>query len=113
MQQQPYFINKHNDVPEILIYGYIGQWENVDSQNFVSEFKTLEASHDRINIRLNTGGGDVMESISIFNCIKNSTAEVHTFVDGLAGSMGSVIALAGHKVFISKYGQMMIHRVSG
>ena len=45
--------------------------------------------------------------------MKNSKAEINTYVDGLAASMGSVIALGGKKCFMSKMARMMTHRASG
>lgn len=109
----PYIINQNNNAAEILLYGYIGSWRDTDSKQFISDFKKLEASHEQINVRLNSGGGDVFEGITIYNTLKNSTATIHIYIDGLAASMASVIALAGSKIFMSRYAQLMIHRVSG
>lgn len=108
-----YLINQSGNTPEILLYGYIGQWKDTDSRRFISDFKKLETSNNKINVRINSGGGDVFEGITIYNTLKNSPAEINVFIDGVAASMASVIALAGSKIFISKYGQLMIHRVSG
>lgn len=108
-----YLINQSGSIPEILLYGYIGQWKDTNSKLFLSDFKKLESSNNKINVRINSGGGDVFEGITIYNALKNSSAEVNVFIDGVAASMASVIALAGKKIFISKYGQLMIHRVSG
>jgi len=108
-----YIINQSDNTAEILLYGFIGAWKDTDSKRFISDFKKLEASHDQINVRLNSGGGDVFEGITIYNTLKNSTATIHVYIDGLAASMASVIALAGSKIFMSRYAQLMIHRVSG
>jgi ATP-dependent Clp endopeptidase proteolytic subunit ClpP len=108
-----YLINKNENSAEILLYGFIGNWQNTDSKRFISDFKKLESAHEQINVRINSGGGDVFEGISIYNTLKNSTATIHIYIDGLAASMASVIALAGSKIFMSRYAQLMIHRVSG
>lgn len=108
-----YVINQSEIAAEILLYGFIGAWKDTDSKRFISDFKKLESSNNKINVRINSGGGDVFEGITIFNALKNSTSEINVFIDGVAASMASVIALAGKKIFISKYGQLMIHRVSG
>lgn len=108
-----YIINQNGNTPEILLYGYIGQWKDTDSKRFISDFKSLESSHDKINVRINSGGGDVFEGITIYNTIKNSSSEIDVYIDGVAASMASVIALAGKKIFMSRYAQLMIHRVSG
>jgi ATP-dependent Clp endopeptidase proteolytic subunit ClpP len=98
---------------EILLYGYIGNQSSDFSKNFINDFKKLEATHNQINVRINSGGGDVFEGITIYNTLKNSTATVYVYVDGIAASMASVIALGGSKIFMSKYAQLMIHKVSG
>ncbi len=96
-----------------MLYGFIGNWKDTDSKRFISDFKKLEETHNQINVRINSGGGDVFEGITIYNTLKNSSAEIHIYIDGLAASMASVIALAGSKIFMSRYAQLMIHRVSG
>jgi ATP-dependent Clp endopeptidase proteolytic subunit ClpP len=98
---------------EILLYGYIGNQSNDFSKNFINDFKKVEATNSQINVRINSGGGDVFEGITIYNTLKNSTATVHVYVDGIAASMASIIALGGSKIFMSKYAQLMIHKVSG
>lgn len=108
-----YVINQKDKTAEILLYGFIGSWKDTDSKKFITDFKQLESSHEQINVRINSGGGDVFEGITIYNTLKNSKATIHVFIDGLAASMASVIALAGKKIFMSRYAQLMIHRVSG
>lgn len=101
---------------EILIYGVIGKsyWDedSVGASEFVKEFKILEQSNDLIKIRINSPGGSVWEGLPIYNAIKQSSKAVHTYIDGIAYSMGGVIALAGSKVFIAKNGRIMIHAAS-
>ena len=108
-----YIINQSTNSAEILLYGYIGNWQNNDSKSFISDFKKLEANHNQINVRINSGGGDVFEGITIYNTLKNSSSTIHIYIDGVAASMASIIALAGNKIFMSRYAQLMIHRVSG
>ncbi len=108
-----YLINQNGNTPEILLYGYIGQWKDTDSRRFISYLKEIESSNPKINVRINSGGGDVFEGISIYNALKNSPSEINVFIDGVAASMASVIALAGKRIFMSRYAQLMIHRVSG
>ena len=108
-----YIINQTNNSAEILLYGFIGNWKDTDSNRFISDLKKLETSHKKINVRINSGGGDVFDGITIYNALKNSKAEICTYIDGVAASMASVIALAGSKIYISRYAQLMIHRVSG
>ncbi len=112
-EKQFYNIITRPDQAEILLYGYIGNLSGNDSKNFLSDFKNLEAKYNQINVRINSGGGDVFEGIAIYNSLKNSTATIHVYIDGLAASVASIIALAGNKIYMSRFAQLMIHKVSG
>ncbi|MEP7171141.1 MAG: head maturation protease, ClpP-related, partial [Bacteroidota bacterium] len=108
-----YIINQAGEIPEILLFGYIGNYEQNNSKSFVSDFKKLEAKHPVINVRINSGGGSVFDGIAIYNALKNSTSEIHIFIDGLCASIASVVAMAGKKISMSKHSQFMAHRVTG
>lgn len=104
-------VAKHNEYAEILLYGIIDNYD-VSAGDFTRELRTLEQTHDKINVRINSAGGSVFEGIAIYNAIKNSKAEVNTYIDGLAASMASIIAMAGKKVYMSKVAQLMTHKPS-
>ncbi len=106
-------IKTANPTAEILLYGSIGASSKNATNDFISQFKSLESQHKQINVRINSTGGDVFDGITIYNTIKNSQADVHIYVDGLAASMASVVALAGKKIFMSRFAQLMLHKVSG
>lgn len=97
---------------ELFLYGGIGAKDN-STADFISQFKNAESKFSQINLRINSTGGDVFDGITIYNTIKNSTSDVYIYVDGLAASMASVIALAGKKIYMSRYAQLMLHKVSG
>lgn len=97
---------------DILIYGVIGDsWfeESVTARQFIADLKALEKDHKRINVRINSPGGSVWDGLPIFNAIRNSTAEIHTYNDGLCASMAAVILLAGHTVHSADNALMMLH----
>lgn len=101
-----------NGTAEILLYGYIGM-DGVCANDFVKQLNDLvSAGNTCINVRINTKGGDVFEGLTMYNAVKNCPVPVDTYVDGLAGSMGSIVAVAGRKVYISKIGQFMTHQPS-
>ena len=66
-----------------------------------------------IDVRINSYGGEVYEGIAICNALRNSTAEINIYVDGIAASMASVIALCGKPLHMSRFARLMIHQVSG
>lgn len=63
----------------------------------------------KINVRINSYGGEVGEGLAIYNALKESKAEIVTYCDSMACSIASVIFMAGSKRIISKYGYLMIH----
>lgn len=102
----------------IFIYGVIGgfDWETFNyintSNKFVKEFNEIEKTSDVIHIRINSPGGSVYDGMPIYNAIKNSKKTIYTYVDGLAASMASLIALAGDKVYGYRNSIFMVHNVS-
>lgn len=76
--------------------------EDLDSANG----KTLE-------IHINSCGGEVFEGFAIYNAIKDYGGEVVCYVDGLAASIASVIALSGNKLVMHNASMLMIHNASG
>ncbi len=115
-QKAPYWIvNKLNDgTPEIYLYGDIYPYEDcVSASALAKELRDLERTCTKINVRINSNGGSVFEGIAIFNLLRNSRCEIDTYIDGIAASMASVIAMAGKKVYMSKYARLMTHKPSG
>ncbi|WP_404852352.1 ClpP-like prohead protease/major capsid protein fusion protein, partial [Escherichia coli] len=58
-------------------------------------------------------GGDVFEGIAIFNALKTHGASITVYVDGVAASMASVIAMVGNPVIMPENTFMMIHKPFG
>lgn len=107
--------NKAEESVDILIYGVIGDsWfeESITARQFFADFKALEKEYSRINVRINSPGGSVFDGLSIFNTIRNSTVETHTYNDGLCASMGAAILMAGKTVHAADNSLMMIHSPS-
>ena len=111
------FFNIQTDsegVCTIFLYGDIGDcYGDVQSGRVAGELMEAEKVSRRVNVRINSNGGEVYCGIAIYNAIRNSKADVHIYVDGIAASMASVIALCGKPVEMSKYARLMLHSVSG
>jgi ATP-dependent Clp protease, protease subunit len=80
----------------LLLYGEIG--DKVDGDYFAQEINFLSKQYDEIVIRINSGGGSVLQGLSIFNAMLNSPAFIVVNIDGIAASMAGVIAMAGNIV---------------
>lgn len=97
----------------ILLFGYIGEGGDVRSADIVRELLEAEKQYRTIEIRINTPGGEVHTGVAIFNALRSSKADIRIYVDGIAASMGAVVALCGRHIEASKYARFMFHGASG
>lgn len=96
-------------VATLYLYGSIGEWD-VNVMTVLGQLEAaVAAGAERVNVRIHSTGGDVYEGYAIFNTLLQSRVPVFTFVDGVAASMASVIALAGQRVHMGRASLMMIH----
>lgn len=94
----------------------LGEWQKYypedkapkDVQDFLDQLDGVS----KINVHINSGGGSVFGGIAIYNILKRYDAEITVYVEGLAASIASVIAMAGDKIIIPANAQMMIHKPS-
>ena len=103
---------KDKKYAELVLYGDIGEsfWGDgvtlLDVSNALKEFGAI----DKLDIRLNSFGGSVFEGIAIYNRIKQLKADKTVYIDGIAASIASIIALAGDKVVAGEGAHLMIHK---
>ena len=103
---------KATDTVEISIYDEIGYW-GITAKSFSKDLKALGNNLKQINLHIHSPGGDVFDGIAIYNLLKNHPANVTVYIDGLAASMASVIAMAGNEVIMPENAMMMIHKPWG
>ena len=103
---------KANDTAEISIYDEIGYW-GITAKSFSKDLKALGNNLKQNNLHIHSPGGDVFDGIAIYNLLKNHPANVTVYIDGLAASMASVIAMAGNEVIMPENAMMMIHKPWG
>lgn len=103
---------------DIYLFGEIvsdgNQWSSSDTSatDFRDELTAL-GNVQAINLHINSPGGSVFEGLAIENMLKRNPATVNVYVDGVAASIASVIAMAGNKVVMPKNAMMMIHNAIG
>jgi len=93
---------------EVVESGY--EWDDTETSasRFRDQMKTL-GDVDEINVHINSQGGSVFDGIAIYQMLVQSKAKVTVFIDGLAASIASVIAMAGDEVIIPKNAMLMVH----
>lgn len=96
---------------DIYIFGDITSWEwmesDVSSYTLARELQGLDV--ERINVYINSYGGEVAEATAIYNQLRNHKAVVRTVCDGFACSAASVIFMAGDERAMNKSSLLMIH----
>lgn len=97
----------------VLLYGEVGNWGDIKSDLIVTELLELERLYNKIEVHINSNGGDVFSGIAIHNALKASKADISIYIDGVAASIAGVIALCGKPLYMSQYARLMIHKVSG
>lgn len=96
---------------DIYIYDEIGYW-GVTARQFASSMKAL-GDLDHINLHIHSPGGDVFDGIAIYNLLNSHTASKTVYIDGLAASMASVIAMVGNPIIMPENAMMMVHKPWG
>ncbi len=109
--------NQTEEKAELYFYGDIvsssweSYWYEEDKcpQDITDFLKELESSKS-IDIFINSGGGSVHGGLAIYNLLKRHQGQKTVYVDGIAASIASVIAMAGDKIIIPSNAQFMIHK---
>ncbi len=100
---------------DVLLYGEIGGgWsgDGVEAKAFREEFDSIPKA-SAINLRIHSPGGSVFDGLAIYNTILARSKDVTAYVDGLAASAASFIAMAASRVVMPKTSRMMIHDAQG
>lgn len=95
------------------IYLYDTDIDCIGSGNLSSasirEQLTTAAGQD-IEVHISSAGGSAFDAIAIYDLLKKYEGNVTTYIDALAASAASIVAMGGQKVVMSKYALLMIHK---
>ena len=96
-----------------IVSDWWGAWQDEDQYPDAIK-KFLDAANGKdLNIHINSGGGSVFAGIAIYNMLKQYKGKKTVYIDGLAGSIASVIALVGDEIIMGTGSMMMIHKPWG
>lgn len=95
---------------EIYIFGVVVDYKSWDEDDVTAmEFiRSLKGLGD-IDLHINSPGGSVPAGNAIYNALRRHAGDVTVYVDGLAASIASVIAMAGNRVIMPDNAMLMIH----
>ena len=101
---------------DLYIYGVIVdnsefRWDESDVMpkdvlEALEQVKNLQ----QLNIYINSPGGSVFAGQAIYNILNRSKAKKTVYIDGVAASIASVIALAGDEIKVPSNAFMMVHK---
>lgn len=113
MGKRYYSLAVQGDEADVYIYGDIVSWpwfeSDVSSYSLAKEIEGLEV--DRINVYINSYGGEVAEGLAIYNALRRHKAKIKTVCDGFACSAASVVFMAGDERVMSNASLLFIHNV--
>ena len=97
----------------LSLYGDIGLSPFGDGISAEQVKTQLQNCKGPLAVYINSAGGSVFEGLAIYNQLKRYSGRVTCYVDGMAASIASVIAMAGATLVMSKASLMMIHEAHG
>ena len=93
---------------EILLFGIIGDsFDKLDAATVTAQVRSATGP---LSVRINSPGGFVMEGLAIISALRDYREKVTVYIDGLAASMASAIAMVGDEVIMAESALMMIHK---
>lgn len=94
----------------VFLFDEIGGSMGVDAKSFVDEIEAITAPV--IKLRINSPGGSVRDAVAMHSALLHHPARVLSYVDSLAASAASVVAMAGDEIVMMPGAQMMLHDAS-
>jgi ATP-dependent Clp protease protease subunit len=95
------------------IYLYDTETDCIGSGNLSSAYiqqQLSAAAGNDVDVHISSVGGSAFDAIAIYDLLKKYPGRVTTYIDALAASAASVVAMGGQQVVMSKYALLMIHK---
>lgn len=96
---------------ELMLYGTVGDdlWgDGFTARQVVTALAEVGRGNDVV-VRLNSGGGYATEGAAIYNALAAHPGHKTIYVDGVAASAASLLAMAGDQIVMRKGAVLMIH----
>lgn len=106
-------LEKLKDKAVMTIYGYVGGYWMDFRLVHSAMAEVARDGYKQLDFHIHTYGGSVFDGNLIINFLEGFKGEVDIYIDGVAASMGAIIATAGTRIHIVENGYMMIHAPQG
>jgi ATP-dependent protease ClpP protease subunit len=104
---------KNNTTQPYKIYLYDTDQDCIGSGTLSSsyiQYQLETAAGQDVEVHISSVGGSAFDAIAIYDLLKKYPGNVTTYIDALAASAASVVAMGGKTVVMSKYALLMIHK---
>lgn len=102
-----------DDATDVLIYDEIGGSFGVTADQFAADLAAITTP--KINLRINSPGGSVVDAIAIASSLRHARdggQQITAYVDGIAASAATFIAIAADEVVAMPGSEWMFHFAS-
>lgn len=102
-----------SNTKKMKIYLYDTETDCIGSGSLSSAYVKTQlyaAAGADVEVHISSVGGSAFDAIAIYDLLKKYTGNVTTYIDALAASAASVVAMAGGHIVMSKYALLMIHK---
>ena len=95
------------DVGHVYVYDVIDSYWGASAKALVEALAGMKGKP--VALHLNSPGGDVFEARAMVSALRAHGSPVTTYIDGLAASAATYLALSGDQVHITDGGMFMVH----
>lgn len=95
------------DVGQVYVYDVIDSYWGASAKDLVEALASMAGKP--VALHINSPGGDVFEARAMVAALRAHDGPVTSYIDGLAASAATYLALAGDQVHITDGGMFMVH----
>lgn len=76
------------------------------------QWQIEDARGQDLDVHISSVGGSLWDAIAIYDMLKKYPGKVTTYIDSIAASAASIVAMAGQTIIMGKYALLMVHKPS-
>ncbi|WP_462266085.1 head maturation protease, ClpP-related [Mucilaginibacter sp.] len=95
------------------IYLYDTDTEDIGSGSLspaALQAQLAAAGGQDVDVHISSAGGSAFDAITMYDLLRKHPGNVTTYIDALAASAASIVAMGGRQVVMSRYALLMIHK---
>lgn len=105
-------ISFYQDIDDSSVSSLIHLIREKSEQCAAAQYRFSLPDAPPVHLHIQSYGGLVFSGFAALEMIRNNKVPIHTYVDGIAASAATFLAVAGTKRFMYKESVMLIHQLS-